>query len=136
MIDFIVISLGIVCWRTEGAKFWPLFLFTVPVLLYHITPVDGLWIYLIGALIDLCVILLLNCMVKIDRYTLMIGMASGLSILFNLAGWVRYELYYEPDLYNQAFVALYAVILVLSLGVKKSNGLRDHRSLNIIRCYT
>ncbi len=124
MIDFLIILLGITCLNTEGGRFWPFFLITVTAMIYHITPIDGYWIYLIAGLIDLGVIAMLCLLTRIDRYVLFIALVSLISVILNAGGWVMYEWNLEPDLYNQAYLILYGLVIVSSWGQVGKNDSR------------
>ncbi len=118
MIDLLAIALCCICWlsRKREAVFWPLFVFAVPTQLYMLFPPDGSYAFLIGGVVDVCILFSLNMLVKINYTVKVLGCASLISFCLNFVGWIRYEKWLEPDLYNQAFLALYTIVLLMIMG--------------------
>jgi len=115
MIDLLVLAICCVCWlsRDDGAVFWPLLIFCIPTLFYMILPPEGANAFLIGGAVDVGILFTLNMLSKVNYTVKVLACASLILLCLNFTGWAMYEMWYEPDLYNQACLALYAIVLLM-----------------------
>lgn len=89
-------------------------LFAIPTLMFAMTSdrFDDQWYYMGAALTDSLTIILLSCLVAIDKLTVQLMIFSALSMCFNLVGLVMYETYHSPTIYNALFIALYIGVII------------------------
>lgn len=81
--------------------------------------------YLLAALTDLFIIIVLSKITKPNGMVLFLQQASLLFICINLFGWITYELYIDPFVYNILCESLFVIILLVSArGIK--NGMGNH----------
>jgi hypothetical protein len=83
---------------------------------------DGLAYYASAALVDTFVVFALSLVRPIPRMVLHLQVLSIVSIAFNLAGFVMWYFYQPPTLYNNAYLAFYATMVVVFLW----RGKQDH----------
>lgn len=82
--------------------------------------------YLSCALIDLIIIVELSKSQKINNTVILLQKSCLLFIVINLLGWVIYEMYYGPDIYNALCASLFAVILIACENTRNKNVLGDN----------
>lgn len=91
----------------------------------HITATFHPYYYLVAALTDLVIILTLSKIAKPNEMVIFLQQASLLFIYINLFGWVTYELYIDPFVYNILCESLFVIILLVSSrGIR--NGMGNH----------
>lgn len=79
--------------------------------------------YVLCAAVDLFIIIVLSRVRRVNDDIIFIQKACILFIVINLFGWVIYEMYIEPDDYNELCALLFAVILFSSLIKRNRNEL-------------
>ena len=93
--------------------------------------------YLIAAMLDWAVLFFLSRLVKQSLLTCALGLLSVFSIMLNMIGYIRYELYYSPDLYDQIYIIFYLLVAVTIMGtrnggVKRSSNFSGFRQPDLI----
>lgn len=102
--------------RSDDRRFWPLAIFTVPAIVFNVlSPYTGWWHYHLGATLDLCVLVALSRLSHVNGLTKLLAGVTLYSIYLNIAGYVMYELYMEPYVYDMAFNILYSITIVMVL---------------------
>lgn len=86
----------------------------------------GFKYYLSAAFVDLFIIHLLSKIHTPTNNTYMLQKACLCFIYINLFGWVLYEAYYEPLVYELLCYSLFASILFISFKKGKKNVLGNH----------
>ncbi len=81
--------------------------------------------YLMSAFIDLLIIVLLSNISKPNNKVLILQKACMFFIYFNFLGWIMYESYMQPFLYDSLCAALFAAILFISVNTRKDDVLGD-----------
>lgn len=136
MIELLVFMMGITCLFSKGVHMWPLLVFVLPVLLYWIAPIHGEYVYVVGGVADLMVVWMLTLIRSQSKLALRLAVVSFGSLIFNFIGWIMYEMYMEPAIYNQAFILLYALALIV---IWSTNGFigggRDNFNLHGVHHY-
>lgn len=79
--------------------------------------------YVLCAAVDLLIIIVLSRVNQVNDDILFLQKACIGFILINLFGWVLYEMYIGPSLYNALCASLFAVILLSSLRTRNRNEL-------------
>lgn len=74
-----------------------------------------------AAIFDLLIIILVSGIRPLPELVLSLHRICAASILINVTGWVIWVLYFPPILYDLAFVALYAWLVVTLISRDKKN---------------
>ena len=72
----------------------------------------GLLYYYGSAVFDVATIIIISRVAKVSSMVLTIQKICLVSILLNFFGWVMWELYMPPVMYNSLFIALYVYALL------------------------
>lgn len=75
--------------------------------------ITGQWYYIVCAFTATLVTFLLSFVTPFIKFTLNLQLICIVSILLNFFGWFIFRLGFSPILYNQAFIILYALTLML-----------------------
>lgn len=84
--------------------------------------------YLGAALIDLSIIYFLSTISSPTKLICMLQKACLWLIYMNLFGWIIYEAYIEPLIYNILCESLFVAVLLISINKRKKDGL-DNNSI-------
>jgi len=74
--------------------------------------------YLIAAMLDWVVLFCLSRLVRQSMLTCILAFLSVSSIMLNMIGYIRYELYYSPDLYDQLYIIFYLLVAATIMGTR------------------
>lgn len=86
----------------------------------------GVKYYLSAAFADLFIIHLLSKISRPTNLILAIQKACLWFIYLNLFGWITYEAYYKPLIYNFLCESLFVAVLFASINKRKKDGLGNH----------
>lgn len=105
------------CSLVSKKDYFALTVFTFVALSFHVLDMVFITLdahyYLVCAALDLVVIRLIASQVDLKDISLLLIGASLVSICLNFGGWVLYELYYTPVIYNVLFSIYYIAVLIL-----------------------
>jgi hypothetical protein len=84
--------------------------------------------YLLAAATDLIIIISISRIEKLTDMIIQIQEIAKYFIFANLFGWVIYELYFKPELYNNICLALFIATLIVSIQRGGYNALGYYRN--------
>lgn len=116
--------MGIFTWcQPTVARRKSAYIFIVPTVIHSLVSgsFDDQWYYLSAALTDSFAIILLSCLVAVDKLTVRLMIFSALSMCLNLIGLVMYEMYLPSTIYDALFIALYAGVIIALADQEGSN---------------
>ena len=123
------------CFVAKDENIYSMMVFSVASLLFQIVAmfsVDvGLWLF--GAVLDVGIMIAISAQVKISRISLLLLAACALSVMMNFSGWIMYESYMEPDVYNRLYDVFYGALLLLLLKDFKDGARTNSDSFGISR---
>lgn len=90
--------------------------------------VSGLAYYGTAALADLAIIAALSFIDTPPKMVLRLQTICVVSIMLNVAGWILWRMYMPPDLYNAAYVMLYAWMLITLIRRGKTDHVGGYRN--------
>lgn len=129
MIPWLLGILTLITLASSKVNMFALTIFTIPSLLFYLI---GDYIvephYLFAAVIDILIIYGLTKISKPTKLVAYLAIASLASILINLIGWIMYMMYLDPIAYEMAGVALYGVVIFLSLWSRNDGHANNHRT--------
>jgi len=94
---------------------WALTLFTIPSIAFYLASEYIEPHYVSAALVDLLICYSLSRIAKPTKLVACLAVASLASIFINLIGWIMYMMYLEPYYYEMAGVALYSIVILMSM---------------------
>lgn len=91
--------------------------FVLPLIVSELTYsyVTGQLYYFYASLIAIFISFLLQFASSPTRFALNLQLICIVSIVLNVFGWAIYRLKFQPDIYNNAFIILYAITLLLMI---------------------
>mgnify|MGYP003632164010 CR=1 FL=1 len=112
---WLVIAVSLMCFVVKDEDIFSMSVFCVANLLFQIVAmfsIDvGLWLF--GAFLDVCVMITLAYQVKISKISLLLMSACAVSVTLNFSGWVMYESYMEPYIYNLLYDVFYGALFII-----------------------
>jgi hypothetical protein len=85
-------------------------------------PLDGIAYYASDAVFYLFVIAATGLLTDVTRFTIQLHRICIAAIILDALGWVVWMLYLPPDVYNVAFMALYAIAIVVFIRRDEADG--------------
>lgn len=132
--------IGIFTWcQPSAARRKAALIFIVPTVIHSLASgsLSDRWYYLSAALTDSFAIILLSCLVAVDKLTVRLMIFSALSMCLNLVGLIMYEMYQPATIYDALFIALYAGVIIAladqegsNVGMGRTDKLRPGRLRN------
>ncbi len=83
--------------------------------------VDSGWYYVFAAMADLLILIMLMPFSDRDALARNLSIVTGISILLNVIGLLSWYNFSEPNLYNNAYIALLLWVIILMITTKDSN---------------
>lgn len=111
----LITGLCLMCWGVSEK--YPLSIFAAGTFLFHALDsfVGDSWgasYYVVAASTDLLIMYFISISIRLTVLALGLMALSFVSIVLNFTGWVMYESYWLPDIYNLLYVIFYGVALL------------------------
>jgi len=134
MLEFLFVLMVIaLLWQDSRSGFFAAAAYVTITLLHDqvFGDLTGWLYYFTATYFDLGVILLLAGIQGVSKMILRLQLISIASMVMNLAGWLMYEAYYPPDLYNMGFIVIYVLAVITIFNRDRDNvaGIPDIRWL-------
>lgn len=113
----LIALLCVVALSAEDERFWPLSIFAVPAMSFHIiAPYLQDSYFIVAAALDWMVMIALYKLVKKGPLAIFLISMSFLSIIMNAAGNYAYLSYVNSIYYDCAYIVFYLIVLIFSRG--------------------
>jgi hypothetical protein len=103
---------------THKKKARPFLIFVFAAILFQILTkyISAEQHYIIGAIMDLWVIVMLSTLNRINKHVVFLALISLFSIVANFFGWFLFKSSISPAIYNSTFVAIYIAVAIVAWG--------------------
>lgn len=116
--------MGIFTWcQPTAARRNAALLFIIPTIVHSLISgsFSDRWYYLSAVMADSFAIILLSCLVAVDKLTVRLMIFSALSMCLNVVGLIMYEAYQPSTIYDALFITLYAGVIIALADQEGSN---------------
>ena len=135
IINALILAVLIIGLITKGDKRNPVLIFIGPALLFQVGRLVGAipddYFHIIACYLDLAVIAMLVKWSRAGFVSVFLALVSVASVFANAAGWMRYEAGLNALMYDGIYVAVYSLVLVVSLMEWSSGARADSNDMRI-----
>jgi len=105
------------------------FIYSSTAILHHtiLGQETGFIYYFSAALCSIAIMPVIAMLGNFGRFTRNLLMICMSAAILNASGWVLYELYFDPIVYNNLFLVLYSIAIALMLNEEINDKTINHR---------
>ena len=119
IINTLILLILIICLIIKGDKKIPVLIFIGPAVLFQVAWSFGIipadYFHLIACYLDAAVVAMLVRWARPGFTPLFLGLVSAGSVFANATGWMAYDKGLDALVYDGIFVAVYSLVVVVSL---------------------
>lgn len=131
---FLICVIGLISLLKNDSESRPFLLFSTlcgVMILFDLLITEELYpfYYLTSAIFDLLIMIVITKLDHTKKSTLTLQKICIAFIITNFIGWIMYELYIRPVIYNYTCEVLYSLVLFTLIRTSKENGFFDNSNI-------